>query len=131
VPAWRHPVRGSAQERLYPDRSSASGALSAVDGALSDCSLHIIERGPPARLNDAFQLRRTDFWKDHDAAVRMHEEFDSVAGFEMKMIPNGLGDSCLSFYAERGFHCVTSLHFTECNASSCQNYSRQTHNYRD
>lgn len=43
----------------------------------------------------------------------MYEEFDSVARFEMKMIPDGLGDCGLSFYAECGFHC--SLHFTECN----------------
>src|SRR5262249_23004585 len=45
--------------------------------------------------------------EDHDTAVRMHEEFDSVARFEMKMIPNGLGDRGLSFYAECGVHRVT------------------------
>src|SRR5437667_302249 len=82
------------------------------------CGLHILERSSPASLHDAFQLRRRDLREDYDAAVRMHEEFNPVTRFKMKMIPNGLRDRGLSFYTECGFHCAVSLHFTECNTSS-------------
>jgi hypothetical protein len=45
---------------------------------------------PDGEPEQAFQPRRRDLWEDDDTAVRMQEEFDSVARFEMKMIPMAL-----------------------------------------
>src|SRR6185437_4389653 len=103
-----------------PMRSTAAAIssldkLPGADGALDNCSFHFIERSSAVRLNHTFQLRRGDLRQDYDAAIRMHEELNSVARPEMKMIPNGLGNRGLSFYTKCGFHCVSSLHFTECN----------------
>src|SRR5439155_24733885 len=53
------------------------------DGAVTDCSFHIIKRSLPASPINAFQPRSGDLWEYHDAAVRMHEEFDSFARFDM------------------------------------------------
>jgi len=74
-------------------------------GAHGDRLVHLVERdGSSVALDEAAERRGRQLRKQHDAAVRMDEEFDPVAGLQPKVIANRLGNGRLALGRDHGFH---------------------------
>jgi hypothetical protein len=99
----------------------------------SDGRIRLLNGDRTLQPRDApLESRCRDLWQNDDCAVRLEKEFEAIAGFQVQMLSNLLGDCRLILAAEGGFHGKSpALHYSKCKAISTESeFRRAVINFR-